>query len=643
MKKRIIGIFLVVISCLLIFPGTLTAASLTSLVINENIVPGKDSVYLTVNGLYSDGTSRAETDVSWTVSDREIASVSSGGRLSFTGKGGVVTIRAYKNGYYAIKSVTVKPWPEKIKIETRLVPSENAYRLMLLGTMSDGEDRYLTADDGVIWSTSNPFVAWVNTQGIVTFTGEEGSVRIKAVLGKLEDSVNTRVSNDEDDSDAYPWAIRITNDIKYSAEPVELVLVALLSDDTERELDNGGADWSSSNPEVVTVNAGGVLRFTGKAGISTIKAIYGGYSTEKVVTVGRFIVNIAINESLNYTNTWDGKTIQLSATVKYNDGSEYIQSAGLTWSVDNKKVAAITTDGALTFTGTAGEATITAAGQTESNPTPVQDAIAVLVPQSERAVPQKLFIMDNPLSAQAAIALKAQCLYSDGSLRDVTESVLWKSLTPDTASIFQNMLYLAPEAGAIKVTASYQGLTDQISAYNYGALGKPERVYQLKIKQHRVTYHPQPIKLTALVQMGNGSYKDVTSLVSWQSTQPGVARVKSGSLTWTGRIGKTLITVQGYGFRDELELEVLPVELSPRVERLALEGILDKGAVQLKAIAYYNNGKTQDVTTQAVWNTSHRHRATVSPTGMVMFPTGFQPVEITAAFGGQTARLSRVQ
>lgn len=644
MKKGRFGFFAAVLMILFIVPAPLWAApSLTSLEINETIVPGEEPTYLSVTGIYSDGSSRAETDITWSVSNRDIATITSGGRLTFTGKGGSITVRAHKSGLNAVQTVIVTPWPEEIEIETALVVSENPYRLMLLGKLSDGGERYLTAADGVIWSTSNPFVAWVNTQGIVTFTGEKGYVRIKAVLGNREDSVSARVEDDDDDSDAYIKGIRITNDIAYSAEPVELVLAALMSDDSEEELDNGGADWSSSNPEVVTVNTEGVLYFTGKAGISTIKVIYGGYSTEKVVTVGRFIVNIAINESLNYTNIWDGKTIQLSATVKYNDDSEHVQSAGLTWSCDNKKVAAISADGRIAFTGTPGEVTVTVSGQTAANPAPVQDAITTVVPEIQKALPQKLLIADNPLTQAGSMALKASCLYSDGTLRDVTAAAVWKSLTPDTASVFNGAMYASPVPGAIKISASWQGLTDTIVAYNHGSAGKPERVYQLRIKQHQVTYSPRAQQLQALAQMGDGTYKDVTSLVSWQSTQPGVARIKNGVLTWTGRMGKTLISIQGYGFRDELQLEALPAELAPRVERLVLEGALDKGAVQLKAMAIYNDGRTQDVTNLAVWNTSNRQRAQVTQEGLVMFPAGFKPVEITASYGGQEALLSRAQ
>jgi hypothetical protein len=120
-----------------------------------------------------------------------------------------------------------------------------------------------------------------------------------------------------------------------------------------------------------------------------------------------------------------------------------------------------------------------------------------------------------------------------------------------------------------------------------------------------------------------------------------IARINKGVLTCTGRIGKTKITIQGYGFRDELELEVTPAQLQLQVEKLEIEGELTKGAVQLKAKASYNNGTIRDVTKEVVWNTSNKNRAVVTSDGMVMFLDGFKPVKITASFAGQEVSVVR--
>ncbi|MDD4665215.1 MAG: hypothetical protein PHC81_01460, partial [Clostridia bacterium] len=120
-----------------------------------------------------------------------------------------------------------------------------------------------------------------------------------------------------------------------------------------------------------------------------------------------------------------------------------------------------------------------------------------------------------------------------------------------------------------------------------------------------------------------------------------VARVDKGVLTFTGRIGKTIVTAQGFGFRDSLTVEVYPEDLQPRAEQVVIEGELSKGANQLKATAYFNNGTSKDVTSEAVWNTSNKNKVTVTKQGHAMFLEGWAPVTITAHYGGKGAVITR--
>ena len=637
---KIIYICLLILLLMLSFSLPLPAQpALLNLTINEEIIPGPDDMYLTVTGEYADGSKRSITDgLAWFSSNQNVATVSQSGRLHFTGKEGNVTITVYKDGISGRKSLHVRPWPEEIEIENTLVKSENPYRLLLKAKLSDGDTRYLGPEENVQWSTSNPWVAWVNSQGIVTFTGEGGYVSIKAVVGKLSDSVSTTVTGDDDDTDAFYTGIKIKDEIKYSPQPVQVKLAAVMSDGSEAEIPNSGADWFSSNTDVAAINSEGEITFTGKPGVTKITVKYGGYSYEKLVTVDRFLENITINQSLNYTANWDGKPLALSATLRYNDGSEYIQSTGFTWSADNKKVASITENGVLTFTGQGGTVTVSVKGQGYGG-TYKEDSVKVEVPSIDKPTPRRLSIDINPVTAGYNLPAKAYCLYSDGSLRDVSDRVVWSTSTPETASVFQGQIYLTPNPGPIRIAAQFLDFTDEIRGYNHKLPGLAGQVSQLRIKQHSQAYSSSPVNLNALAVMGDGSVRDVTSKVRWHSSQPFVAKIDKGKLTFTGRPGKCVITAQGYGFRDELSLEVLPSELQPQVERLEIAGELVKGANQLKAIAHFTDGTSKDVTAEAVWNTSNRNSALVIA-GSVLFPAGIKPVTITVDYGGKEASLN---
>lgn len=641
--------------CLILFLLLFSAVPLMAqpyleyLVINEEITPSDTDMYLTVTGFFSDGTRQQIRDnLIWRTSDRSIATIDREGRLSFTGKGGVVTISVFKGPASGKKTVNIKPWPESIEIVTPFAYKENPYRLLVKGRFSDEDDdgekeeRYFAPNEGIIWSSSNPTVCWVNNDGIVTFTGKPGYVEITANLGKLSAKVNTSYKEDSD-TDTWPIGIKIKDDITYNPEPQQLSLVYIMNDDSEEEIVPMSADWSSSNEKIATVSKDGIIKFSGDPGYTKIRVKYGSYEDEQFVTVGRFLQKLSINPSLNYTSDWDGIPLPLSATGYYNDGSEFIFDSGVKWEVDNKKVAEITEDGELTFTGTGGKVTIKVSDQGFTQDNVVEDTLTVIVSDHEKPNPVRLFIDNNPLTVNQPLSPNVYCAYDDGSLRDVTEHVLWQSFTPETASVYEGKIYLAPNPGAVRIGAYFLNLRDEITGYMEKQPGYAGRIYQIRIKENNVAFTYKPIKLTGLAVKGDGSLQDVTSQLNWYSSEPLVASIKKGVLNFTGRIGKTTIAASGYGLRDELQIDVQPWDLKPRVEKLVIVGSLGKGANHLKAIAHFNDGSQQDVTKEAVWNTNNKNRALVSDEGMVMFLQGLKPVTITANYLGKEAKILSVQ
>ena len=198
---------------------------------------------------------------------------------------------------------------------------------------------------------------------------------------------------------------------------------------------------------------------------------------------------------------------------------------------------------------------------------------------------------------------------------------------------------MAPNPGPVRVQAVFEGLSDELTGYINVPSGRATQVQQVFIKEHDVAFTYREVQLTALAVMGDGSIKDVTKQVTWRSSQPLVAKVsKGGVLTFTGRIGSAVISMQGFGFRDELTLQVSPAETKSRVESLVITGDFTKTVNQLKALATFNDGTVKDVTDEAVWNTDNREYAPVFK-GSVIFPQGSKPVTITAHYGGMEATI----
>jgi hypothetical protein len=626
---------------LFFFPLSVNAMELVKLEINEDIIPGKGEVSLTVTGVFSNGLKQQIREgLVWISSDTSIANVNGGGKVYFTGKRGSVTIAVYKGNVSGRKTVNVNPWPQNITIENGLYYSDNPYRLMAKGRFSDGTERYFGPEDQLVWFSSNPWVAWVNSQGIVTFTGEEGAVSIKAVVGEYSDSVSTMVDSKRE-SNVWCKGIKIKEEIEYAPEVRKLTLIAVMNDDSEKVIENDSADWVSSNNKVASIDNEGQIIFTGEPGFTTIKVSYGGYHYETLVKVGRFLEKVTINQSLKYTTAWDGISIPLSATAKYNDGSEMIQSSGLTWSVSDNKLASITEAGVLTFSGEAGTVTITVTGQGNEGES-VEDSLTTVIPEAVKPLPKRLYINDNPISEKGCYSPQVICVYDNGERREIREQVIWSTSFSETASIYDGTIYFSPNPGKVELTAVFQGLKDSIAGYINRLPGyNTGRIYQLRIKEHSVLHSFTPVKLTGLAIMGDGSIREVTAQLKWRSSQPLVAQVNKGILIFSGRIGKTEITAQGFGFRDTLNIEVYPEDLKPRVDYLVLTGELSKKANQVKAFAYYNDGTIKDVTQEAVWNTSNKNVAVVTNQGNVMFIKELAPVTITAHYSGKGAEIKR--
>jgi hypothetical protein len=622
------------------------AVSVVRLEINENFTPGPDPQLLTVTGILSDGIrQKINTGLKWSSSNEDIARVYGDGLVSFSGKPGVVTVTVRMADIPSVttsKTFNVSPWPTRVTIETNLLYSDNPYRLLVRATMSDETERYLGPTDNVIWSSSNPWVAWVNSEGVVTFTGEDGYVEITAVVGSYSDRRNTEVSGSAGSNTAFPRGIRISTDILYSVDPLQLQLVSVMTDNSEQEIPSLAAEWTSSNPAVATVSRDGLLRFTGAPGFTTVQAKYGGYATEKLVSVGRHAEKISIDQTLNYTPVWDGQPLPLSATVRYNDGSVYQKSTDVTWASSNNAVAGIDREGKLTFTGSPGVVTVTVSAPGGVAGAVVSDSVTVTVPDTPKGAPSRLLIENNLYPSDEPVYPRVICLYTDGTVRDVTDLADITSSTPLTATVFEKAVYLSPNQGRVQIQASYESLTDTAAGYSENGKSSGSRTHQLIIKERYIPYKgSNPTQLTGLAVQGDGSVRDVTSQLRWQSSQPLIARITAGRLTYTGRVGTAKISVQGFGLRSEMELEVTPEMFQSRAESLVIQGTLDQGANTLSAIATMNTGEMKDVTKEAIWNISNQNVAKITEDGTVVFPEGLKPLTVTASYGGVKAELSR--
>lgn len=164
--KRKFGLFIVLFLFIFIFIGKLHIVSAATIRLSSKSFTLEVNHYKTLH-IY--GTSKT---VKWTTSNKSIAVVSSGGRVTAKAPG-TVTITASVSG----KKLTAKVTVIKLNAATASLTVGSSKTLKVSGTSST-----------VKWSTSNKAVATVSSAGKVTAKGAGKATIYATVLGKKLES-----------------------------------------------------------------------------------------------------------------------------------------------------------------------------------------------------------------------------------------------------------------------------------------------------------------------------------------------------------------------------------------------------------------------------------------------------------------------
>jgi hypothetical protein len=343
-----------------------------------------------------------------------------------------------------------------------------------------------------------------------------------------------------------------------------------------------------------------------------------------------------------------GATLQYTATGNYSDNSTQDLTNVVTWASTDTSVASISD-----LKGSKGLATGLTAGMTTISATFGSGATAITGSTTLNVNDVTLLsIAVTPANASIArlstLQYTATGLYSDSSLRDLTNQATWASTNTMVAAISNQLgskgvatgltmggTVISATVGAVKgftsLTVTNSMLTSITVAPALAAIAT------------RTT-----LQYTATGHYADNTTQDLTQLVSWVSTDTSVATITSPLLGLKGLatgVGAGMTTIQATlaGVTGTAMLTVNAVTLvSISVTPQPPLSIPIRGTVQLTATATFSDNSTQDVTQLVSWFSSHPPVASVSNTanrkGLV---TGLTPgmSTITAAMGGTVAIL----
>ena len=213
--------------------------------------------------------------------------------------------------------------------------------------------------------------------------------------------------------------------------------------------------------------------------------------------------------------------------------------------------------------------------------------------------------------------------------QDVTMTASWQSSNPSVATVSSAGLITAMALGSTIITA-----TDQAAVGTLVVSVVPRTVSSLLVVGPTLVPTGQTGELTASASTSSGK-QVVTSGVTWQSSNPGVASVSDAGILTAIAPGTVIITASYQGVTGSLTVTVANVTVSA-VTLYGTTTVTRGGTTQLTATAVLGDGSMRIVTNVAAWASLNTDIATVSASGLVTTLSTAGTATITATYLGAT-------
>lgn len=287
-----------------------------------------------------------DKSVTWTSSAPGVASVDGAGKVTAVGAGSATITATTSNGLTATATVTVTVPATSITVEPATLALNNGASAKLTATVLPGD----ASNKSVTWTTGDAAVAAVSADGIVTATGN-GTTTITATTAdgtalsaSCAVTVTTAVTSITLTPDYYEGQKGDSFDITAEVYP---------DDATDRSV-----TWSSSAPEVATVDADGHVEIL-EEGIANISATsndgsaISGYC--RVVATSDVILATSITVEPTTYEAIEGSEFTLTATVL----PENVSFPEVLFTTNHSSIATVDNTGLVKIVGV-GECEITA-------------------------------------------------------------------------------------------------------------------------------------------------------------------------------------------------------------------------------------------------------------------------------------------
>ena len=299
-----------------------------------------------------------------------------------------------------------------------------------------------------------------------------------------------------------------------------------------------------------------------------------------------------------------GENLQLNAIGILADGSRQDLTPTVKWNSASVSIARVNMTGLVTGLSS---------GTVKISATDGDIAGSQVVYVTPAAL---MTISISPAAAAAALGdnaqFKATGNFSDGSKQDLTTSAAWSIAQPAVASIDRNGTARGLATGNSQITASMAGLSGSAIL----------TVSQAALTAITITNPNAPVPIGNAVQLSasgkfsDGSVQDVTSLVSWSSTPPGIFAITRAGLATSQSQGTATVTALSGSLVSSANLTAVPAALVS-INLVDAPPTLPLGATHhLTAMGTYTDTSRVDITTRVAWQTSSSEVIAVDAMGV---------------------------
>ena len=497
------------------------------------------------------------------------------------------------------------------------VVSGNSITATVSGLYDDGSTVSSFANVG--WQTTGPVT--IDSNGVITANSVSADTpaSVTATVSGLTATQSFTVSPapvTATDPVLQSLNIIVTSSTNLNpGESINLSVSGLYSDGSEKNLTNT-AVWSSSNTAIATANSNGTVTAGNTPGTATITATVGTLQNSISVTSLPTLNSIALNASKNVLAP--GESITLSVLGTYSDNSQKPVTAILNWSSsDNSIVAVNAVSGTIVGGNTEGTATITAS----INGLSATIDIALLKP-----VTLDFISINSPSSSIAAnqtIQLTAMATFSNGDVMDYSNQVIWNSDNPAVISVDGNGL--AQAFGNVASTLIKVSFNGQVWSRSFSvtppANASIQSIAIAPFSEQLAANQSVPMRV--LANYGNNITEDITSQISWSSSDETIALVDAqNNLITKQTIGSTTITASHSqsGLSDQKIVSVVN-DNNAKVKEIKFDDayitLLTGKSYTPKLKLIYLNGIESTVSQGVVWSSTNESVATVDSNGTI--------------------------